>query len=341
MGSWQKKRLVSLVGVLVISGLGVSACGQSVPETPSPVATVPVVPRMQVVAVNSVVCDLTRQVGGDRINLVCLIPAGQDPHEYSPTAEDAKLLETAQLVLYGGYNFEEGLTKLVKNNKAKGTRVAIAEVAVPKPIIAEAGHHHGDDHDHGKEDKAAPDPHVWHSAQNGIKMVETIGKQLSKADPAHQEIYIQNAKTTIEELRQLDTWIKTQIATIPTNQRKLVTTHSALGYYAQAYAIPVQSALLGISTTEQANPQRVAELVRAIRSAGVPTIFAEATANSKLIQAVAKEAQVQVAPQSLFTDGLAPQGEEADTYQKMLIHNTKVIVEGLGGKFTPFLKKSP
>jgi len=339
MGYWQRKRLISLVSVAIISGLGVSACAPSTPEvaeTPAVVADVPAQPKIQVVAANSVICDLTRQVGGDRINLVCLIPAGQDPHEYKPTAEDAKVLETAQLVLYGGYNFEEGLTKLLKTDKGK--RVAIGELAVPKPIVVEGGHSHGE-HDHGKEDnkgKAEPDPHVWHSAQNGIKMVETIAQQLSTVDPAHKEIYAQNAQTLIQELGRLDTWIKTQIATIPADRRKLVTTHSALGYYAQAYGIPVQSALLGISTTEQASPQRVAELVEAIKSAGVPTIFAEATANPKLIEAVAKSAQVQVAQPSLLTDGLDPQGQEGDTYQKMLMHNTKVIVEGLGGKFTPF-----
>jgi manganese/iron transport system substrate-binding protein len=167
-------------------------------------------------------------------------------------------------------------------------------------------------------------------------MVETIAAQLSKADPKFAETYQQNAALIKADLQKLDSWIKAQIATIPNDRRKLVTTHDALGYYAQAYGIPLQSALLGISTNEQATPDRIADLVKDIRSAGVPTIFAELTANPKLIEAVAKEAQVKIAPKPLLTDGLGQQGQDGDTYQKMLIHNTQTIVEGLGGNFTPF-----
>jgi len=80
----------------------------------------------------------------------------------------------------------------------------------------------------------------------------------------------------------------------------------------------------------------VAQLVREIKASGVPTIFAETTINPKLIEAVAKEAKVKVSPRELFADGLGEPGSEGDTYEKMMIANTRTIVEGLGGKYTPF-----
>jgi len=166
--------------------------------------------------------------------------------------------------------------------------------------------------------------------------VEVISAQLSKAVPVNAELYQQNSQKLIAELKQLDSWIRQQIATIPANRRKLVTTHDALGYFASAYGIPLQTALLGISTAEQATPTRIAELVAQIRSSGVPTIFIEATVNPQLLNAVAKEAQVKIADQPLLVDGLAEPGQSGDTYQGMLIHNTQVIVQGLGGTFTAF-----
>ncbi|MGA7937455.1 MAG: zinc ABC transporter substrate-binding protein, partial [Kovacikia sp.] len=135
------------------------------------------------------------------------------------------------------------------------------------------------------------------------------------------------------ELTQLHSWIKSEIGTIPPAQRKLVTTHEAFGYYSKAYSIPIEGALQGISTEEKTTPTRVKVLVKTIEAAKVPTIFAETAINPKLIESVAKEANVKVSDQALSGDGL---GAEGTTYQQMLIGNTKAIVEGLGGNYTPF-----
>ncbi len=329
-----------IASVAVLSLLLVAGCSQapapppetSAVENPAPA---PAQPKIKVVVASSVLCDLTKQIAQETIDLVCLIPAGQDPHTYKATPQDAQAIETAGVVLYSGYNFEESLTKMLQ--KGKGTKVAVGELAVPKPLMVSGAHDHHHDHDHGgKKAEQVPDPHVWHNAQHGIKMVQIIAEQLSKAVPANASLYQQNAQKLTAQLTQLDAWIRQQIATIPANQRKLVTTHDALGYFASAYGIPLQTALLGISTTEQATPARIAELVQQIKSSGVPTIFIEATANPQLLNAVAKEAQVKVSPKSLLVDGLAQQGQSGDTYQGMLIHNTQAIVEGLGGNFTPF-----
>jgi manganese/iron transport system substrate-binding protein len=280
-----------------------------------------------VVVTHSVLCDLTKQIAQDTVNLKCLIAPGSDPHLYQPKPDDRKVLESAQLSLYGGYNFEPSLIKLIKATSNKSPKVAVGEIAVPNPQKFE------------DEGKVVSDPHIWHNAKNGIKMAKIIDKSLATLRPDRAALYSKNTDKVVAELTQVDNWIGSQIATIPKTARKLVTTHDALGYYAKAYALPLETALGGITTEEQPTPKRITQLVKLIRDAKVPTIFAEVTINPKLINTVAKEAKVNVAKRELFADGLGEKGSEAETYIGMLVANTRTIVEGLGGKFTPFKLK--
>ena len=292
-----------------------------------------------VVATTSVLCDLTKQIARDTINLKCLVAAGEDPHTYKPKPSDRQEIETANLILYGGYDFEPSIIKLVQASKTP-TKVAVHEVAVPKPIITEEHHHHhgGEEEKHTGEE-TAPDPHVWHNAQNGISMVKVISNNLEKISPKNANFYVSNSEKITNELQQIDNWIKTQIATIPVQQRQLITTHDALGYYVQTYGLKFAGALEGTSTKEQPTAAKVGQLVKEIKKENVPTIFAENAQNPKLIERVAKEANVKVSQRKIYADGLGEQGSEADNYQKMLIANTRTIVEGLGGKYTDFIRK--
>ncbi|AFY86847.1 MAG: Manganese ABC transporter substrate-binding lipoprotein [Chroococcidiopsis cubana SAG 39.79] len=277
-----------------------------------------------VVATNSVTCGLTQEIAANTIDLKCLIEPGADPHLYQPKPEDSKAIEQAQLILYGGYNFESGLIKLIKATSNPVPKVAVHEIGVPKPQQLE------------EDGQTVTDPHVWHNAQNGIRIANAIADSLSKAFPNNTAKYTSNTKQLTGELKQIDTWIKSQIQTIPPGQRKLVTTHDAMGYYANAYGIPIEGALQGISTEERPTAARVAELVKDIRKSGVPTIFAEKTVNPQLIEAVAREAKVKVADRELYADGLGEPGTDGDTYPKMLVANTRTIVEGLGGSYAAF-----
>lgn len=304
--------------------------------------------RPLLVATTSVICDLTKQVAAQTVDLKCLVDAGQDPHTYQPKPDDRKAIEQADLVLYGGYNFEPGIIKLVQASSNEAPKVAIHEVAVPKPIIGEE-HDHGhsehkeekhDDHDHEKEEKhseeKAPDPHVWHNPQNGVQMVEVIRSNLEKVAPDNAQLYAANAQKVTGEIKEIDSWIKQNVATIPVNQRKLVTTHDALSYYTQAYNIEYEGAVESLSTDAEPTVARIAELSKEIKQENVPTIFTETTHSPKLIERVAKEANVKVSQKKLYADGLGEQGSDADTYQKMLVANTKTIVDGLGGQYTAF-----
>jgi manganese/iron transport system substrate-binding protein len=294
-----------------------------------------------VVATSSVLCDLTKTIAANTIDLTCLVKAGTDPHVYEPTPEDRKAIEDAQLVLYFGYDFEPSLIKLIEASSNSATKVAVAEAAIPKPLMGEHEDEHGEEHTEGETHAEAeePDPHVWHDAENGVQMVKVIQDNLAKAAPENTDLYTKNAQALTAELTQVDSWIKAQIATIPAGSRKLVTTHDALGYYSAAYSIPVEGALQGISTEEKTTAARVRELTEEIKADRVPTIFAEVSANPKLIETVAKEANVKLSERELFADGLGAAGTEGDTYPKMLMANTKAIVEGLGGQYTAFAPK--
>lgn len=295
-----------------------------------------------VVATTSVLCDLTKQIAAETVNLKCLVTPGDDPHTYKPKPSDRKDIETANLILYGGYNFEPSIINLVQASTTP-TKIAVHEVAVPKPIIAEGHHHHhhhhGEEKEKHSEEETAPDPHVWHNAQNGINMVKVISSNLKKISPNNVSLYVKNSEKITNELQQIDSWIKTQIATIPAQQRQLITTHDALGYYVQTYGLKFAGALGGFSPEEQPTAAKLGELVQEIKEENVPTIFAENAQNPKLIERVAKEANVKVSQRKLYADGLGEEGSEADTYQKMLIANTQTIVEGLGGQYTAFVSK--
>jgi manganese/iron transport system substrate-binding protein len=302
---------------------------------------------IKVVATSSVLCDLTRRIAQESVDLKCLVAAGQDPHTYEATPADRQALETANLVFYNGYDFEPSILKLIQASPDQVTKVAVAELAVTQPRVGGHEHHdHEDHHDHERDtatkksaesttDKAAADPHVWHDARHGIAMVDIIQKQLAQANPSGATSYSTNAQTMRDRLTKVDAWIKTSIATIPATQRKLVTTHDALGYYSEAYGIAIEGALQGLSTETQPTPTRLKTLVDEIKSAQVPAIFAESSGNRNIIQTLAQDAKVKLAEPALIADGLGAAGSNAESYETMLIQNTNTIVTNLGGKVAP------
>lgn len=278
--------------------------------------------KLQVVATSTAIADLTARVGGDEIDLTGLLKPGDDPHVYEPVPRDSVKLEEAEIIFYNGYNLEPNLIKLIRATGISAEKVAVAEVVPPLDFD-----YNGD---------RAPDPHVWGDAENGIKMVEAIRDALMKIAPEDGAEFEKNAAELIAELERLDVWITQQIASIPSDRRRLVTTHDAFQYYARAYGLEVTGTLIGISTEEQPSAQTVKNLAESIKQSRVPAIFAETTINPALIATVAEEAGVKIASRELYSDSLGPAGSEGDSYVKMLAANTKAIVEALGGEYVAF-----
>lgn len=276
--------------------------------------------KLNVVASYSVLCSMVEQIAATAIHLTCLINYDRDPHTYEATPGDRRALERADIIFYGGMNFEPSIIQMVAATQSAAPKIPIHEQAVDNLLLDEAGN---------------PDPHIWHSAEHGIAMVELIQTTLSQQEPENAPQYRANAETLIQALSQIHAWIPAQIATVPDRQRRLVTTHDAFGYYAQAYGLTIEGTLLGFSTEQEPTAAQVRTLIQAIRDTGVPTVFAELTTNDRVLQNVAKEAGVTVSERVLIADGIGPAGTPAGSYQGMLIQNTCVIAEGLGGRCAP------
>jgi manganese/iron transport system substrate-binding protein len=249
-----------------------------------------------------------------------ILRPGDDPHTYEPVPADTGAIESATVIFYNGHHLEPNLIKLIHSNGAKVRALAVGELVKPLQL--------------GK----VADPHVWGSASNAVIMVAGMARLLGEVFPS---LVSQGLEARLQkyqaQLRHLDTWIRGQIQTIPPQRRKLVTTHDAFQYYAQAYGLEVLGTLIGISTEEQPSAQTVKTLAQQIRQASVPTIFAETTINPALIKAVATEAQVNLGSQSLYSDSLGTATSDGATYIAMMTANTKAIVLGLGGQYTAFV----
>ncbi|MGL5835024.1 MAG: metal ABC transporter solute-binding protein, Zn/Mn family [Waterburya sp.] len=299
-------------------------------------------PKPKVVASHNVICDLVGTIAQDTIELTCLMDANQDPHTYKATPSDLKVIEEAQLIFYGGYQLEPQITKLL--TATKNPKIALYEQVVTEPIMMEAEDHHHEAEDHHEAaaestpDKPIlePDPHVWHSIENTVKTVELIQSTFLQANPPAAAQYLENSVTLMEQLRLLDAWVKDQIATIPEGQKVLVTTHDSLNYYVKAFYLEDYHTLHGLSSESTPTASQMKTLTEEIKQTGVPTIFAESTASDRVLQNVARAAEVTVSPDKLYADGLG----EAKNYVEMMSHNTCAIVDGLGGKCQPFAATS-
>lgn len=278
--------------------------------------------KPQVVSTSTILTDLASRIGGEDLQITGILKPGTDPHVYEPVPADSASLEKANLILYNGYNLEPGLIKLMKASGSNARQLAVGEVVPPLQLE--------------KEGAKVPDPHVWGNAQNVVRMTEAIRDALIELTPQAKDRFTQNADRLISDLNRLDTWIRQQIQTVPPQNRKLVTTHDAFQYFAQAYGLEIVGTLIGISTEEQPSAQTVQKLVQSIRAAKVPAIFAETTVNPALITTVAQEAGVKLAPRELYSDSIGAPGSDADSYLKMMVTNTTTIMEALGGKVTPF-----
>ena len=317
------RRIVALVLLaLWIATLG-SPISTAEAQTPWPAATPAA--TVKVVATFSILGDWVQQVGGDRIELATIVGAGGDAHTFDPSPDQVAELAGADLIVEVAAEFEPWLNDLVAAADSPARRVAITDGLDLIPLAEDE-----DGHDAEKDAHAAADPHVWHDVANAIASVETIRDALSAIDPANAPVYAANAGRYIEELRTLDGEIRGQVATLPEERRRLVTSHDNLAYYARAYNFEIIGTALGSVSTEAGEPsaQQFAQLVGQIEAAGVQAIFAENVANPDLMQSIADEAGVALAP-PLYTDALSEPSGPAATYAALLRTNTTTIVTAL------------
>ncbi|MGH2614830.1 MAG: metal ABC transporter solute-binding protein, Zn/Mn family, partial [Thermomicrobiales bacterium] len=255
--------------IFTVLALGLSLLAALTLATPSAAQTPTSGTPLQVVASFSILGNLVETVGGDAVQVTTLIGPGVDAHTYDPAPGDLVVLSEAAIVFENGLGFEPWLDRFYESSQPSAERVAVSDGLA----LREAGENHEEGaepegaagHEHGEID-----PHVWHDVANAIVMVENIRDALVAVDPAHAEEYEANAAAYIAELEALDAAIREQVATLPEERRKLVTSHDTFGYFADAYGFAVLGTGFGSLSTEVGDPSArdIAMLIEAIQDAG-------------------------------------------------------------------------
>ena len=268
--------------------------------------------KLNVVTSFSILADLTREVGGDRIELTNLVGADADAHLYEPSPNDAKALLRADLIIANGLGFEPWLERVLASSEPKGKRISASAGVVPLML--------------DEDGERVPDPHAWQSLTNAEIYVRNIAKALGELDPANLDAYNERRDAYLTRLHALLKKADAQIAGLPASQRKVVTSHDAFGYLGQAWQLAF-IAPQGLSTHDEPSAAEVAALIRQIRSEGVRAVFVENIRDPRLIQQIADEAGAKVGG-TLYSDALASEGP-ASTYLGMFEHNLDTLMAAL------------
>jgi zinc/manganese transport system substrate-binding protein/manganese/iron transport system substrate-binding protein len=297
-----------VVVTLALVAVGV-ACGDGGEASRPPAA-------ISVVATTTQIQDFARQVGGERVHVVGLLPANVDPHDYEPTPRDVARIAGADLVLEHGLRLDAWMDEIVKQSGTHAPVVVVTQGITPLPGTEPGEEHSGD-------------PHVWFDVANAKIMVADVRDALIAVDPAGAAGYVERADAYLGQLDALDGWIRQQTATLPEGDRKLVTNHDAFGYYVHAYGLTfVGSVVPSLDAQSQPSARQISTLVENIKAQGVNAVFTESSLNPQLARQIGREAGVSVVD-DLYGDALGPPGSGADTYIGMMRTDTTLIVDAL------------
>jgi ABC-type Zn uptake system ZnuABC Zn-binding protein ZnuA len=267
----------------------------------------------EVVATTTQAADLARNVAGTRATVNGLMAPNADPHEYEVRPRDVEAISEAGLIVRSGGDLDEWLQEAIEGSGAEAPVLTLIDhVATRK----------------GEEEGEPIDPHWWQDPRNAERAVAAIRDELIRADPGGAAEYRANADAYLAKLRRLDQGVAACMDKVPPDRRKLVTTHDALGYYADRYGIEVIGTVIPALTTEgQPSAGETAELVKTIRTEGVTTIFAESSVDPKVEAAIARESGAHVG-EELWADTLGPQDSSGATYLQSIAANTRALVDG-------------
>jgi len=266
---------------------------------------------LRVVALNTVLAEIAREVGGGQIELNGLLHPGVDPHTFDPSAADLRAMVDADLVLASGLQLESYLERLMTRIVPAG-RVVVVGDALPSVLTLAGGE---------------KDPHWWHSIDNVIFAIDLVRKELARLRPANADAFALNAQAYTQRLLTLKTWVAGEMATLPPARRHLVTSHDAFGYFARDHGFTVH-AIAGLSTDGEPDARHLARLIDLLRREHIRAVFAESSVNSALVANLLAETHVHLGG-TLYADGLGSANSDAATYEAMVRHNVRTIVEAL------------
>lgn len=344
----RRHRSLTFVGIVAISALALlAACGGSSSSASTP-TTIASAPKPLVVATTPILGDLVRQVGGDTIDVDVLIPLGADPHDFEPSAAQAARLRNASLIVANGLGLEENLGSTLEGARKDGVTVfEVGEGVDPIAIAAEQGaadehseeSHTEEGHTEEKTTTAdahghgAEDPHFWLDPERMATAASLVAAQLAATTgldaagfQSRADSYAAAAKAAMIEATEI-------LSAVPTDQRKLITNHDALEYFAQRFNLEVIGTVIpGGSTMAEPSAADIKDLVRLIKANNVKALFSESTVSSKLIETVSREVGSQVQVVELSTDTLGEPGSATATYPGLIVTTARLIAAGLTGR---------
>lgn len=275
----------------------------------------------RIVTTTSMITDLVKNVGGDKVSVTGLMGAGVDPHLYKASEGDVSKLSQADMILYNGLQLEGKLVEVFENmQRQKINTIAISDALDKKDLIGSTLF------------ASNYDPHIWFAVENWEKATQFVADELSKALPEHREEFQANAKRYLGALKALKAELREEINTLPEEQRRLVTAHDAFNYFGRSFGFDVVG-LQGISTATEAGVQDVQKTASYIIEHKVKAIFIESSLPKRTVEALqaavnSKSHQVAIGG-TLFSDALGNPGTLEGTYIGMFRYNVKTIVNAL------------
>ena len=280
--------------------------------------------KVKVIASFSILGDMVKNVGGDRVAVTTLVGPNGDAHVYQPTPAAAKAVGGANLVVVNGLGFEGWIDRLIQTSGYKGPVVVASQGIKTREMTSEEKEPHAPG---AAKREPKIDPHAWQALSNGRVYVENIAKGLSSVDPEGAAIYQANAAAYEGKLIDLDQWVKLEFAAIPEAKRRMITSHDALGYFGAAYGITILSSM-GVSTESEPSAGDIARLIKQIRKEKITAVFIENVTDPRLMEQVAKESGATLGGE-LYSDALSNPGEAAPTYIDMFKNNVTKIVAAM------------
>jgi zinc/manganese transport system substrate-binding protein len=265
---------------------------------------------LKVVASFSILADLTQQVGGGAVSVVPLVGPDGDVHVYEPRPKDLRTVMSAGVLVRNGLGLEGWMDRLTQSAGFSGRIVVASEKVRPRTMIEAGG-------------SASVDPHAWQDPANAALYVQEIADGLGAADAANAAAYRDRAALYKVRVEQMDRWIAAQFAEIPTERRRIITTHDAFGYFGARYGIEFLSAE-GISTEFEPSAKSIATLVKQIKRENVRAVFIENMTSPRFAQMIGHETGA-VLGGTVYSDALSPQQGPAASYLDMLKHNTTLF----------------
>ncbi len=311
-------------------GVGAQSDSAVFPEFP-PLASLPEIPEraegpLKVMATTGIIGDMVSQIGGSRLDAQTILPANADPHEFEPAPQDIAKVSGAAVIFVHGLELDSWSEAIIENSDGGFTVVTVTDgiEAVERNGGEEHEHEHeGDDHDHHL------DPHVWFDPAKAAQMAANIAAGLTAADPEGTDAYAARLAAYQQQLSELDQQIAERVALIPEENRKIITNHEALGYYADRYGLVIVGTVIpGLSAGSEPSAKEIADLLETIEREGVKAIFAENTVSSGLAEELAAQAGINVVD-TLYTDSLGEPSSGAETYIGLMQFDTRAIVEAL------------